>query len=299
MLASGGEPTHVGGEPTHVATGDLAIIDLTDVCPNRPLSDAEAAVSEDSIFDTCKDLRPSKRRRTNSPQASASATPCTAGRAEHNPEQACALQTQDSFCGVFIDPPAHSAPLEDETFDSQLTANDDPMKESQIPPVLLATSTPVHFSDDDHFWNAVAEHDFAAQQYSWYDSAWFWDAPSKFDEALPAASAFISNFICCRWDEFKIGITENIVRRWRDRGMGYQWRGWDRMFLLYAAPTSKTRESVLDSDEQKQLKRESTGAFETALIAEWGEHSFCLNQEGAGGECPSAGWPHFVYVVVR
>ncbi len=262
-------------QPTH-------IIDLRADCPNRPLSQSEAAIFEDSIFNTCmEDFTTSKRRRTSSPQ-----------HIQHSAEPA---QVEDSLCGFFLDPPS---PVSDaESFDSQLTANEDPMTESEIAPAV-PTIAPVHFSNDDNFWLAVAEHDEVAKRHSWYDSGWFWDAPATFEDALPAASAFIARHICDSWDRFKIGITENITRRWNDPKMGYKFQGYATMFLLYAAPTSKTRESPLDTDEEKQLKRESTGAFERALIAEWASHSSCKNKEGTGGECPSSGSPHFVYVVV-
>ena len=62
---------------------------------------------------------------------------------------------------------------------------------------------------------------------------------------------------------------------------------WQRMHLIYAAPTSKP------------WRRHSTGQMETQLIDRCWHHESCINREGAGGECASAGDPHFVYIVVR
>ena len=62
---------------------------------------------------------------------------------------------------------------------------------------------------------------------------------------------------------------------------------WQRMHLIYAAPTSKP------------WRRHSTGQMETQLIDRCWHHESCINRRGAGGECPSAGDPHFVYIVVR
>ena len=71
------------------------------------------------------------------------------------------------------------------------------------------------------------------------------------------------------------------------------------MHVLYCAPTSKWRIKPLDDAITRQLKAESTGAMEIALIERFSSHPRCINREGGDGDCPSNGSPHFTYVVLR
>ena len=68
---------------------------------------------------------------------------------------------------------------------------------------------------------------------------------------------------------------------------------------LYAAATSKHKLNGNETEVEKLKKLQSTGAMEKRLIREFESDQGCLNRRGAGGECPNAGSPHFVYVVVR
>ena len=71
----------------------------------------------------------------------------------------------------------------------------------------------------------------------------------------------------------------------------FKWYGreghWRRMHLLYAAPTSKP------------WRDRSTGSMEKLLIEQFNCELYenCINRKGGGGDCPSFGNPHFVYVV--
>ena len=70
------------------------------------------------------------------------------------------------------------------------------------------------------------------------------------------------------------------------------------MHLLYAAPTSKVKYDGPD-EKRAQLVKESTGTMETDLITMWSGHERCINRKGGGGDCPSNGSPHFVYIALR
>ena len=95
------------------------------------------------------------------------------------------------------------------------------------------------------------------------------------------------------------GITENPYTRWTRRDCGYDHFGWEYMCLLYTAPTSKSSARGINTEQERVLRSESTGAMEIKLISEFSIETGCLNRAGAGGESPNGGCPHFVYVVVR
>ena len=77
---------------------------------------------------------------------------------------------------------------------------------------------------------------------------------------------------------FYIGITENPARRWGDH---CQAAPWDDMEILIEAPSSHV-----------------TAELERRLIDNFRPVLGCANV-GPGGECRSAGHPHFLYVLVR
>jgi hypothetical protein len=81
--------------------------------------------------------------------------------------------------------------------------------------------------------------------------------------------------------EFKIGISVNVLARWDMYGSSY-----DDMHLLYFAKMSHPD------------KAESSGAMERAQIARFGHYHSC-NNVARGGERPSAGYPHWVYLVTK
>ena len=134
----------------------------------------------------------------------------------------------------------------------------------------------------------------------WYSNEFFWSSPVTYKETAEKAIAFIRDRFVGRC-EFKIGITEDPGGRWWRTDCGYHLPGNDfrQMHVLYAAPTSKHKIHPCDSESRKELKRESTGAMEKLFIAEFENSDGCLNRPGAGGECPSEGPPHFLYIASR
>ena len=121
-----------------------------------------------------------------------------------------------------------------------------------------------------------------------------------FERSLQWAKQFIQAHYA-NWFKFKIGITENLYRRWHDSCFGYKNDKsvcWHYMAVLYTAPTSKPDTSKMCLAPQvKKLRQASTGTMETLLIQVFGELPGCINKKGAGGDCPSEGSPHFCYVV--
>lgn len=75
---------------------------------------------------------------------------------------------------------------------------------------------------------------------------------------------------------FYIGITENPTRRCEEHGAA-----WDRMVLLLEAPSSR-----ISADMERMLLSTFGGRFQ------------CCNAS-AGGERPSAGSPHYTYLLLR
>ena len=184
-------------------------------------------------------------------------------------------------------------------FDSELTENEDP----NFPTAQASAEDPqLHALH----WSMDPQHDADAERVlsrcmgePWFSTDFFWDSPRGYHANYDAARVFISGRIEHRY-QFKIGITEDPHFRWFRPDCGYH-GVFETMFILYSAATSKTKIHMCDSSETRLRKRESSGAMEKRLIRFFanGTANGCLNREGAGGENPSNGTPHFVYVVVR
>ena len=76
---------------------------------------------------------------------------------------------------------------------------------------------------------------------------------------------------------FYIGITASPTQRWLQAHS----QSFDRMLVIHAATTSA-----------------ATAQVERSLLTTFREHAQCLNV-GPGGERPSSGSPHYVYIVSR
>ena len=184
-------------------------------------------------------------------------------------------------------------------FDSELTENEDP----NFPTAQASAEDPqLHALH----WSMDPQHDADAERVlsrcmgePWFSTDFFWDSPRGYHANYDAARVFINGRIEHRY-QFKIGITEDPHFRWFRPDCGYH-GVFETMFILYSAATSKTKIHMCDSSETRLRKRESSGAMEKRLIRFFanGTANGCLNREGAGGENPSNGTPHFVYVVVR
>ena len=142
------------------------------------------------------------------------------------------------------------------------------------------------------FIRDVEDHTVPCSRHEWFDDVFFtrmWNLrPWSFDWCLRQIQEFLQdNIVNCNCSAYKIGICENPRARWQlyRRDKNYRWQV---MYLLYAAPTSKP------------WIAESTGTMETKLIEYFNSDTdiACINRPGAGGECPSNGSPHCVYVVV-
>ena len=101
--------------------------------------------------------------------------------------------------------------------------------------------------------------------------------PRSIEEGWRHASSHIRE-LATHGMAFYIGITENPARRWEDH---CQTAPWDDMEILIEAPSSRV-----------------TGDLEHRLIGRFRPVIGCTNV-GPGGECRSAGCPHFLYVLVR
>ena len=128
----------------------------------------------------------------------------------------------------------------------------------------------------------------------WYDGSFFYSSGQMKPWTFEACAFEIANYVMASIQGhcicYKIGITENPVRRWKmyqaETKYGHRW---SKMVLLYWAPTSKKHHP------------ESSGNMETRLVADFFNSdldSACVNRPGSGGECPSHGRPHFVYAAV-
>jgi hypothetical protein len=100
---------------------------------------------------------------------------------------------------------------------------------------------------------------------------------TTYQEALAFAKRRVASEIA-GGKSFYIGITENPERRFEEHlftnGL------WDKQIVLVEAASSRT-----------------TAALEVSLLSVFGEHLGCHNVSG-GGERPSAGSPHFLYLLV-
>ena len=146
-------------------------------------------------------------------------------------------------------------------------------------------------ADDKDFWDSVERLLSPCMKQYWWRGDFFYDAPVDYDPCLQASADFILDNISGNF-EYKIGITEHPMCRWYNTEMpGYEWDNkqnpWLFMAILYAAKTSKP------------TVEHSSGSFEKELCQMMEHDNDCLNRIGAGGDCPSNGSPHFVYVVGR
>ena len=123
----------------------------------------------------------------------------------------------------------------------------------------------------------------------------------SFEECFSRIVVYILQNICPACDQFKIGITENAYVRYNLTYLGNEW---GEMHVVYCAPTSNWKIHKYMSSERKMLMSTSTGTLERALIKQFRgksaaeRHPQLYNRE-AGGECPSNGSPHFLYVICR
>ena len=130
----------------------------------------------------------------------------------------------------------------------------------------------------------------------WYCLSWM--PLESFDECFACIMTYILEDLCPKVRLYKIGITDNPVKRWHMYMDRVEQEPWERMHICYVAPTSKWRPNILDSIEEAQLKKTSTGAMERRLIEGCQRHHKLYNRE-EGGDCPSDGSPHYVYIVTE
>jgi len=179
--------------------------------------------------------------------------------------------------------PTDSSKPADDTFDSQLTQNENPGVSSQpteLPP------PPSHFTQQKDFWDKVAYrlHGLLGQP-------WLGEAPSldrltpDFQRNADVCAQSIQHVISSA-THFKIGITCDPRWRFFECDDGDYAKNFDKMVLVYAAETSKPK------------KMDSTGMMEIEQIARFKHLPGCENVSG-GGDRPSEGSPHFMYVVYR
>ena len=191
-----------------------------------------------------------------------------------------------------------STPCDSDSFDSQLSANEDPNVEPncvQSPP----DSNAKQWTEDPKFWERVEDVLAVCLPYDWFSNDFFWDAPPLFAANKMASANFIRELLSGgQVRKFKIGITEHPWQRWKLYKAERKFERFRTMHILYAAKTSKWKITPYDSDRRKELKSTSTGAMEINLVAEFEGYPECVNRPGSGGECASDGSPHFVYVVV-
>lgn len=182
---------------------------------------------------------------------------------------------------------AESAEAEsEESFDSQLTANEDPMAASPHERIQEKQREP-HWSEDQAFRDRVNAVLDAALHEDWFDAECnVRTYGAEFETAVTLANDFILCRVIGQGVPFKIGITANPFQRWYNEKYGYVHDGYTRMHLLYTAAHS--RKSVDDS----------SGQMESRLIALFSEHPYCENKAG-GGETPTPFSPHFTYVVTK
>ena len=106
----------------------------------------------------------------------------------------------------------------------------------------------------------------------------------KLPDLLLAMCMYIQSV--CTGGPFKIGITENPLRRFHCPRIGYA-DEYRKMVILYA------------STESKGWIMGSAGCLENYLIR-WCQENFrhlCMNRAGGGGGASSGAGPHYVYVV--
>ena len=106
---------------------------------------------------------------------------------------------------------ARHAEDEADSFDSQLTANDNPGEPDRATPAPLEEDPWIL---DDGFWARV--HDAVAPLASsgWLDLDFWVNSSAEYDPCFEETVNFIHSRILGSHAEYKIGITENLERRW-------------------------------------------------------------------------------------
>jgi hypothetical protein len=183
------------------------------------------------------------------------------------------------------------------------TTTDEPSHLSQSSASQPTASVSVDFMSDAGFWESVRIPIRAARKANSPITVGclhsFHDAPAPSIDAVFARLAKQVNDLVREVSFFKIGITENP----RNRCDQYRAEAlsappdkvvWETMHIIWASVTSKPWIPI------------STGAMETRLIDHFTTDDAlpygagkCLNRRGGGGECPSAGNPHFLYCAVQ
>ena len=190
---------------------------------------------------------------------------------------------------------ASSSHADQESLDSQLTQNENPNE-----PLAVCTAVAMHWSLTEDFIDRVGQVLAGALHQPWFRIAQCFDVMDlrDFQGCVNHAIQWIE-VNRAQWGDYKIGITENPHRRWCNADHGYAYateNTWSAMHILYSAPTSKWKLHIAETFESRALKIGSTGAMERALIREFKGIQGCVNRAD-GGDCPSDGSPHFVYVV--
>ena len=199
-------------------------------------------------------------------------------------------------------PRASESSLSQSSFDSELTENYDPNVPAPSISCEADREDDLHWSHSSSFKDAVADHLNGYKYYPAITCEGLAHMPlHSFEECFSRIVVYILQNICPACDQFKIGITENAVVRYNLTYLGNEW---GEMHVLYCAPTSKWNIHKYMSDERKMLMSTSTGTLESALIKQFRGESAAerhpqLYNRGAGGECPSNGSPHFLYVICR
>lgn len=177
-----------------------------------------------------------------------------------------------------------------------------PVHEEHLPPHGTDATAPLpHWSWDPMFISNVESACEALKTKQWFVKEVFEMMDlTDFDRCVQVVINYVQPRVK-HWASFKIGITENLKMRWYNQTFGYEREEWTKLYLLYAAPTSKTSIKEWMNPTLVDLRKASTGSMEKQLIKSLKEQygTRCKNKEGAGGECPSDGNPHFTYLVVQ
>jgi len=292
-----GEEQLVESQSAFCGTGTISAHYLD--TPTEPDEDTQATILDE---DTAPMVGiQTEREPMDEPQPSQDTQFC--GWFAESPPRPLAHQGPSSprSMGDDVDSPSSFDLTRSNSFDSELTENDDLVFGSRaVPPIPTRASNPQddtmephpqqpHFMEDPIFMDKVINF--------LVDHGIMTDASLDVSPAFRLlTTSFAQNANHCAdgvravvdGRKFKIGITEDPMDRFYNEIYGYGTAAggnYSKMYLLYVAPLSKPR--VPDS----------TGRMEINLIARFKEDPNCLNK-GPGGECPSNGSPHFVYVAV-
>ena len=215
-------------------------------------------------------------------------------------ELAVNTQDDDSQMPCESDDSQLTANENDESDDSQLTANEHDEHDRNREHIQDHTfHAHEHWSETIAFKDGVRALLNMCKDHHWFSREILDDMNLKdYDACVQKAISFIQVGMGT-WLKFKIGITENPFLRW-NASFGYRFKSdMDVMFLIYAAPTSKHQYNKYDSEAMAALKKISTGTLEKHLVSIFSSEPTCVNREGSGGDCPSAGSPHFLYVASK